>query len=99
AIYAPLRIIAENAGMDGSIVIEKIKNSSPEIGFDAETLEYVDVMKAGIVDPLKVTRTALENAASIASTLLTTECLVADLPEKKEKVGAGGGMPPGADMY
>ncbi len=99
AIYSPLRIIAENAGMDGSIVIEKIKNSSPEIGFDAETLEYVDVMKAGIVDPLKVTRTALENAASIASTLLTTECLVADLPEKKEKVGAGGGMPPGADMY
>ena len=63
AIYAPLRIIAENAGMDGSIVIEKIKNSSNEIGFDAETLQYVDVMKAGIVDPLKVTRTALENAA------------------------------------
>ncbi|HAT72071.1 MAG TPA: molecular chaperone GroEL, partial [Elusimicrobia bacterium] len=102
AIYAPLRIIAENAGMDGSIVIEKIKNSAPEIGFNADTLEYVDVMKAGIVDPLKVTRTALENAASIASTLLTTECLVADLPEKKQPAMAGGGMggmPPGADMY
>ena len=102
AIYAPLRIIAENAGMDGSIVIEKIKNSSLEIGFNADTLEYVDVMKAGIVDPLKVTRTALENAASIASTLLTTECLVADLPEKKQPAMAGGGMggmPPGADMY
>jgi len=58
-------------------------------------------MKAGIVDPLKVTRTALENAASIASTLLTTECLVADLPEKKQPAmaGMGGGMPPGADMY
>jgi chaperonin GroEL len=101
AIYAPLRIIAENAGMDGSIVIEKIKNSPIEIGFNADTLEYVDVMKAGIVDPLKVTRTALENAASIASTLLTTECLVADLPEKKQPAMAGmpGGMPPGADMY
>ena len=101
AIYAPLRIIAENAGMDGSIVIEKIKNSPIEIGFNADTLEYVDVMKAGIVDPLKVTRTALENAASIASTLLTTECLVADIPEKKSPAMAGGmgGMPPGADMY
>ena len=101
AIYAPLRIIAENAGMDASIVIEKIKNSAIEIGFNAETLEYVDVMKAGIVDPLKVTRTALENAASIASTLLTTECLVADLPEKKQPAmsGMGGGMPPGSDMY
>jgi chaperonin GroEL len=101
AIYAPLRIIAENAGMDGSIVIEKIKNSPIEIGFNADTLEYVDVMKAGIVDPLKVTRTALENAASIASTLLTTECLVADIPEKKQGAMSGmpGGMPPGADMY
>jgi len=100
AIYAPMRTIVENAGMDASIVIEKVKNSSPEIGFNAETLEYVDVMKAGIVDPLKVTRTALENAASIASTLLTTECLVADLPEKKQPSMAGmGGMPPGADMY
>ena len=102
AIFAPLRIIAENAGMDGSIVIDKVKNLGAEMGFDADTLEYVDVMKAGIVDPLKVTRTALENAASIASTLLTTECLVADLPEKKQPAMAGGGMggmPPGADMY
>ncbi|MDO8802954.1 MAG: chaperonin GroEL [Elusimicrobiota bacterium] len=101
AIYAPLRIIAENAGMDGSIVIDKVKNLSAEMGFNADTLEYVDVMKAGIVDPLKVTRTALENAASIASTLLTTECLVADMPEKKQPAmsGMGGGMPPGSDMY
>jgi chaperonin GroEL len=96
AIYSPLRIIAENAGMDGSIVIEKIKNSGTDIGFDAETREYVDLMKAGIIDPAKVTRTALENASSIASTLLTTEALVADLPEKKEKMPA---MPSGADMY
>jgi len=101
AVYAPLRIIAENAGMDGSIVVDKIKNSSPEIGFDADTLEYVDMLKAGIVDPCKVTRTALENAASIASTLLNTDCLVADQPEKKQPAMAGmpGGMPPGADMY
>ena len=103
AIYAPLRIIAENAGMDGSIVIEKIKNSPVEIGFDADKLEYVDMIKAGIVDPCKVTRTALENAASIASTLLTTEALVADMPEKKDKMPAmgGGGMGGmgGGDMY
>jgi len=101
AIYAPLRIIAENAGMDGSIVIDKVKNSSAEIGFDADKLEYVDLIKAGIVDPCKVTRTALENAVSIASTLLTTEALVADLPEKKDKMPAmgGGGMGGGGDMY
>ena len=102
AIFAPLRILAENAGTDGSIVIDKVRNSPPEIGFNGETMEYVDVMKAGIVDPCKVTRTALENAASIASTLLTTECLVADLPEKKDKMpsmpGGMGGMG-GGDMY
>jgi chaperonin GroEL len=102
AIFAPLRTLAENAGTDGSIVIDKIKNASPEIGFNGDTMEYVDVMKAGIVDPCKVTRTALENASSIASTLLTTECLVADLPEKKDKVpampGGMGGMG-GGDMY
>ncbi len=100
AVYSPLRIIAENAGMDGSIVIERIKNSGPEIGFDADALEYVDMLKAGIVDPCKVTRTALENAASIASTLLTTDCLVADLPEKTAAapMGMPGGMP-GGDMY
>jgi chaperonin GroEL len=83
--------------MDSSIVIEKIKNSPAEIGFDAEKLEYVDVLKSGIVDPCKVTRTAIENAASIASTLLTSGAFVADLPEKKEdKMPA---MPAGADMY
>jgi chaperonin GroEL len=102
AVYAPLRTLAENAGTDGSIVIDKIRNSSPEIGFNGETMEYVDVIKAGIVDPCKVTRTALENASSIASTLLTTECLVADMPEKKEKMpampGGMGGMG-GGDMY
>ncbi|MBP7796748.1 MAG: chaperonin GroEL [Elusimicrobiales bacterium] len=96
AIYEPLKILALNAGVDPSIVVEKIKNSSSEIGFDAEKLEYVDVIKSGIVDPCKVTRTALENAASIASTLLTSGAFVAELPEKKEKLPA---MPQGADMY
>ncbi|MEF3280046.1 MAG: chaperonin GroEL [Elusimicrobiota bacterium] len=96
AVYAPLKTIAENSGVDPSIVVEKIKNSSHEIGFDAEKLEYVDVIKHGIVDPCKVTRTALENAASIASTLLTSGAFVAELPEKKEKTPA---MPAGADMY
>ncbi len=96
AIYAPLRTIAENAGVDPSIVVEKIKTSSPEIGFDAEKLEFVDVIKAGIVDPCKVTRTALENAASIAGTLLTSGAFVAELPEKKEKTPA---VPAGSDMY
>ncbi|MCX7905571.1 MAG: chaperonin GroEL [Elusimicrobiales bacterium] len=95
AVYAPLRTIAENAGVDPSIVIEKVKNSSPEIGFDAEKLEFVDVIKAGIVDPCKVTRTALENAASIAGTLLTSGAFVAELPEKKEKTPPV----PAGDMY
>lgn len=95
AVYAPLRTLAENAGVDPSIVIEKIKNSSPEIGFDAEKLEFVDVIKAGIVDPCKVTRTALENAASIAGTLLTSGAFVAELPEKKEKTP----QVPAGDMY
>lgn len=95
AVYAPLRTLAENAGVDPSIVIEKIKNSSPEIGFDAEKLEFVDVIKAGIVDPCKVTRTALENAASIAGTLLTSGAFVAELPEKKEKTPSV----PAGDMY
>ncbi len=101
AIYAPLRIIAENAGMDGSIVVDKVQNSKDGIGFDADTCEYVDVLKAGIVDPCKVTRSALENAASIASTLLNTGALVADQPEKKGPAmpAMPGGMPPGADMY
>ncbi|MCK4936283.1 MAG: chaperonin GroEL, partial [Elusimicrobiales bacterium] len=88
AIVAPLRIIAENAGQDGSIVLEKVRTSSPEIGFDAEENEYVDLMKHGIIDPVKVTRTALENAASIAGTLLTTEALVSDLPESTKEAAA-----------
>jgi len=88
ALEEPLRQIAENAGWEGSVVIEKIKNEKPGIGFDALDEKYVDMIKAGIVDPLKVTRSALQNAASIASMLLTTEVLITEIPQKKD------GMPP-----
>ncbi len=100
AMYEPLRQIAVNAGMDGSIVVEEVKKYTKEgkdtWGLNAETGEYTDLMKAGVIDPAKVTRTALQNAASIASVLLTTEALVADMPEKKDKMPA---MPHGGDMY
>lgn len=92
ALEEPLRQIAENAGLEGSVVIEHVKESAPGIGFNALTEEYVDMVKAGIVDPLKVTRSALQNAASIASMLLTTEALIAEIPEKKEN------MPPMPNM-
>jgi len=93
----PLRQIAENAGFEASVVVERVKKGPPGIGLNAETGEYVDLMKAGIVDPVKVARLALENAASISSVLLTTECLVTDIPEEKPAQppvpgGPGGGM-------
>ncbi len=84
ALEEPLRQIAINAGLEGSVVVEKVKSSSKKgWGFDARKLEYVDLGKAGIVDPVKVVRSALENAASVASMVLTTEALVAEIPEKK----------------
>jgi chaperonin GroEL len=92
ALEEPLRQIAENAGWEGSVVIEKIKHEKPGIGFDALEEKYVDMIKAGIVDPLKVTRSALQNAASIASMLLTTEALISEIPQKKDAMPA---MPPG----
>jgi chaperonin GroEL len=93
AIEEPLRRIAENAGIDGSIVVDKVKNAKGAMGFNAQTEEYEDLIKAGVIDPTKVVRTALQNAASVASLLLTTEAMVADKPE--EKSDAGGGMPGG----
>lgn len=84
ALEEPLRQIAENAGVEGSVVVEKVRNSGDGIGFDAVTLEYVDMVKAGIIDPVKVTRSALKNAASIASMVLSTESLVAELPEEED---------------
>ncbi|GIW66440.1 MAG: 60 kDa chaperonin [Candidatus Parcubacteria bacterium] len=85
AIEAPLRQIAYNAGMDPSVVVEKVKEGQDAFGFNAATLKYEDLMKAGIIDPTKVTRSALRNAGSIASLLLITQCVVADLPEKKKE--------------
>lgn len=97
ALEEPIRQIAENAGFEGSVVVERVKKSSPGVGLNAETGEYVDLMKVGIVDPAKVARLALENAASISSILLTTESLVTDIPEEKPALppmpgGPGGGM-------
>jgi chaperonin GroEL len=83
AIQAPLRQIAENAGVDGSVVVGKvIENDSPSFGFDAQAEEYGDMLKAGVIDPTKVVRIALVNAASIAGLLITTEAMVAERPEK-----------------
>ena len=98
ALEEPLREIAENAGWDGSIVVDKVKNSKGSMGFDAARLEYRDLIAAGIVDPAKVTRTAMQNAASVAGLLLTTEALVADKAEDDGGAGAPGGMIPGGGM-
>ena len=95
ALEGPIRMIVENAGIEASVVVDKIKNSKDAaFGYNADSNEYVDMIKAGIVDPAKVTRTALENAASIAGLVLTTETLVTDIPEKSPKMPMGGGMPP-----
>jgi chaperonin GroEL len=90
AIEEPLRALARNAGVEGSIVVQEVKKRKGNEGYNVATDEYEDLVKAGVVDPKKVTRTALQNAASIAGLLLTTECLVTELPEK-EKPAAGGG--------
>ena len=94
ALEEPLRQIANNAGVEGSVVVEKVKTLPAGQGFNALTGEYVDMISAGIVDPAKVTRSALQNASSIAAMLLTTECLVADKPEENKPPVGGGGMPP-----
>lgn len=88
ALEAPLRTIVENAGLEGAIVVNKVKESADGIGFDAVSEEYVDMMANGIIDPVKVTDSALVNAESIASTLLTTEAAVGNIPEKKPAMPA-----------
>jgi chaperonin GroEL len=87
ALEEPIRQIAENAGVEGSIVVQKVKDGSGAFGFNAETEDYEDLLEAGIIDPTKVARTALENASSIAGLMVTTECLVTELPEKEKKPG------------
>jgi chaperonin GroEL len=102
ALEEPIRQIAENAGAEGSIVTQRVLEKTGNFGFNAETEEYEDLVEAGIIDPTKVTRIALQNASSIAALMVTTEALVTELPEKKEKMpmppGGGGGMGMG-DMY
>jgi chaperonin GroEL len=95
AIEEPLRWIAQNAGIDGSIVVDKVKSGKGAHGFNAATEQYEDLMKAGVIDPTKVVRTALQNAASVASLLLTTEAMVAEKPKDEEAGHAHGGMPGG----
>jgi chaperonin GroEL len=97
SIEEPARWIASNAGWEGYVVVDKIKNNKGPFGFNAATEEFEDLMKAGIIDPTKVVRSALQNAASVASLLLTTECMVAEKPEEKQAGGAPG-MPPGGMM-
>jgi len=95
ALEEPLRQIAQNAGMDGAVIVDRAKGEKKGFGFDAQAMEWCDLVKKGIIDPAKVTRSALQNAASIAGMLLTTECIVTDIPEKKDAPmppGGGGGM-------
>lgn len=93
ALEAPLRKIVENAGLEGSVIVNKIKTfENKNMGFDAATCEYVDMIASGIIDPTKVTRITLENAASIAALLLTTECVITEIPEPLPPMPAGGGM-------
>jgi chaperonin GroEL len=105
ALEEPIRQISNNAGQEGSVVVEKVKNEKGAFGFDAAADEYADMIKAGIIDPTKVVRLALKNAASVASLMITTECLVADKPEKKAPYppmppgGGMGGMGGMGDMY
>lgn len=100
SLEEPVRQIAANAGLEGSVIVDKIKGSQAGIGFDALKEQYVNMIDAGIVDPAKVTRSALQNAASVAAMVLTTESVVADKPEKEPPMPAGGGMPGGmGGMY
>ena len=95
ALEEPIRQIAENAGVDGAVVVQKVRDGSEGFGFNAETMQYEDLMKSGVVDPTKVVRSSLQNAVSAAGMFLTTECVIADIPEEKKKE-----MPPAmSDAY
>jgi chaperonin GroEL len=93
AIEEPFRQIAENAGVEGSIVINKVREGKGNYGFNAATGEYGDLMEQGVIDPVKVVRTALENAASVAGLMLTTEALIAERPQPKKAAGPSAGDP------
>jgi len=96
AVEEPLRQIVENAGIEGSVVVAKVKDGKADFGFNAKTEKYENLYKSGVIDPAKVVRIALEHAASVAGMLLTTECVIADIPEDEPAMppmGGGGGMP------
>jgi len=95
ALEEPLRQLAQNAGSEGSVVVQRIKQEKTNIGYDVSQDAYVDMLEAGVIDPTKVTRTALQNAASIAALLLTTEAVITDKPEKEHPMPM---MPPGGGM-
>ncbi|MFA6244950.1 MAG: TCP-1/cpn60 chaperonin family protein, partial [Candidatus Hydrogenedentales bacterium] len=99
AVEEPLRQLASNAGDEGATVVQKVKTLKGSSGYNAETGDYEDLLKAGIIDPTKVTRAALQNASSVAGLLLTTEVLIADMPEDKAPAGGGHGGGMGGDMY
>jgi chaperonin GroEL len=93
AMEEPARQIAQNAGQEGSLIVQRVKaDKSPTLGYNAATGEYEDMVKAGILDPAKVTRSALQHAASISSLILTTECIVADRPEEESAAASAGNM-------
>src|SRR4029077_11988091 len=91
ALEEPRRQIARNEGQEGSVVVEKVRNGKDAFGFNAATDQYEDLLKAGVIDPAKVVRMALEHAASVSGMMLTTEAAIADKPEKKKAAGGGGG--------
>ena len=96
SLEEPLRIIVSNAGYEASVIVNRVKEEKDNVGFDAKTGMYVDMIETGIIDPAKVTRTALQNAASISGLLLTTEAIISDIPEERKEAAApsmGGGMP------
>jgi chaperonin GroEL len=93
ALEEPLRTIVSNAGIEGSIVVQKVKEGKGDFGYNARTHTYEKLLAAGVIDPTKVSRVALEHAASIAGMLLTTECVIADKPKKEEPVHNHGGAP------
>jgi chaperonin GroEL len=99
ALEEPLRQISSNAGFEGAVVVAKVREGKGDEGFNAQSDSYENLVEAGVIDPTKVVRSALQNASSIASLLLTTEALVSEIPEEKEEKGHGGGMPPPGGMY
>jgi chaperonin GroEL len=98
AIEEPLRQIATNAGLEGSVVVNEVKNGKGGFGFNARTEVYEDLVKAGVIDPTKVVRSALQNASSVAGLMLTTEAMIAELPKEEKADGHGHGAPGGMDF-